>query len=47
MWLKIGQALVSCVHWCLGWLVHPDKGGCCQQDKVLDDVKDAYDELKK
>lgn len=47
MWLKIGQTLLSVLHWCTGWLVHPDKGGCCHQDQILDDVKKTYDDLKK
>lgn len=44
MWYKIGSAIVHFIHWCTGWIVHPDKGGCCS--KSMDDfVKDQVNDL--
>lgn len=47
MWLKIGEAVVAFLHWCTGWLVHPDKGGCCthQIEDSWEDVKDIYNDI--
>lgn len=45
MWSKIGSAILHFLHWCTGWIVHPDKGGCCQND--FNDVVDEFKNLKK
>ena len=26
-------------HWLTGWLIHPDKGGCCHTDQVKEKVE--------
>lgn len=46
MWVKIGHAIVSFLHWCTGWFVHPEKGGCCQHT-AEDFVKENIDNMKK
>lgn len=30
--LQICKAIGSGMHWLTGWLVHPEKGGCCDFD---------------
>lgn len=45
--LFIIKAVGRVFHWCTGWLVHPDRGGCCSDYDALDDVKKTYEELKK
>lgn len=32
-------AIGSLVHWLTGWLVHPTSGGCCQTDKVKENIE--------
>lgn len=38
-WLKWIHAIGSCIHWLTGWMVHPDRGGCCEQDKIKNDLE--------
>lgn len=46
MWFEIGKSILKFLHWCTGWIVHPDKGGCAYHsaDSI---VKDSVENLKK
>lgn len=28
-WIEIGEKLTKFLHYLTGWIVHPDRGGCC------------------
>ena len=32
-WTKLGEYLCNALHWVTGLIVHPDKGGCCANEK--------------
>ena len=40
------SAIGGIVHWLTGWLIHPDKGGCCHQDQISEKFKDLKSEEK-
>lgn len=46
MWFEIGKSLLRFLHWCTGWFVHPDKGGCCVESAETI-VKETVTDLKK
>lgn len=43
-WLKWAEAIGSALHWLTGWIVHPKKGGCCEQEKIKDDLEKVVKE---
>lgn len=48
MWSELGAFLVKLLHSLTGWMVHPDKGGCCDQksQKITEMVADQLDKTK-
>ena len=46
--IDVGRALGRLIHWCTGWLVHSDKGGCCDQTfDIKEEVKNQIENLRK
>lgn len=46
-WLiRTGEIVGRFLHWCTGWLVHPDKGGCCEMD-ISEEIKNVCEDLTK
>lgn len=41
--LKWCCAIGGALHWLTGWLVHPKKGGCCENSE---EIKEKLDDLK-
>lgn len=37
----------NAIHWLTGWLVHPNRGGCCEQDAIKEKLKSEVENLKK
>lgn len=46
MWSKIINICSAALHWLTGWIVHPEKGGCCQSYKIFEDVEKEKDNEK-
>lgn len=46
MWIAIGRAVGKLLHYLSGWIVHPDKGGCCQYS-AEDMIKDSKEDFNK
>lgn len=45
--LSILSAVGKGLHWLTGWIVHPSKGGCCQNQNPVDLLKDDFVNDKK
>lgn len=42
MWSMIIEVGSNVLHWLTGWIVHPEKGGCCEMDieRIVKKYKD-------
>lgn len=45
--LSILHGVGKGLHWLTGWLVHPNKGGCCVNQNPADLLKDELSNNKK
>ena len=37
--LKVLHAIGAGIHWFTGWIIHPNRGGCCEMTEKLDKDK--------
>ena len=44
--LKWITAIGGAVHWLTGWLIHPDRGGCCHTEEINEKFNNLKNEEK-
>lgn len=49
MWSDLGAFFIKLLHSLTGWIVHPNKGGCCdpKSQKITDLVSHELEKHKK